>query len=162
NGGDALYAGARLAARGAAVTAVLLAPERAHAAGLAALRAAGGRAVPVGADAVAAVRAARLVLDGIVGIGGSGGLRPGGAEPAGGGREHAELRGLVAGPGPEDDKYTRGVVGVAAGSSTYPGAGVLCTGSAVRGGSGMVRYAGSAAEQVRARWPEVVVSEGKP
>ncbi|WP_322973405.1 NAD(P)H-hydrate epimerase, partial [Actinacidiphila soli] len=30
NGGDALYAGARLAGRGAGVTAVLLAPERAH------------------------------------------------------------------------------------------------------------------------------------
>ncbi|MGJ3560655.1 NAD(P)H-hydrate epimerase [Streptomyces sp. INA 01156] len=41
NGGDALYAGARLARRGAGVTAVLLAPERAHAAGLAALRGAG-------------------------------------------------------------------------------------------------------------------------
>lgn len=33
NGGDALYAGARLARRGAGVTAVLLAPERAHAGG---------------------------------------------------------------------------------------------------------------------------------
>ncbi|MBW1597867.1 NAD(P)H-hydrate epimerase, partial [Streptomyces sp. JJ38] len=43
NGGDALYAGARLARRGAAVTAVLLAPDRAHPGGLAALRAAGGR-----------------------------------------------------------------------------------------------------------------------
>ena len=43
NGGDALYAGARLARRGAGVTAVLLAPERAHAQGLAALRRAGGR-----------------------------------------------------------------------------------------------------------------------
>lgn len=31
NGGDALYAGARLARRGAGVTAVLLTPERAHA-----------------------------------------------------------------------------------------------------------------------------------
>ncbi|MER0246707.1 NAD(P)H-hydrate epimerase, partial [Streptomyces sp. HSW2009] len=43
NGGDALYAGAGLARRGAAVTAVLLAPDRAHAGGLTALRAAGGR-----------------------------------------------------------------------------------------------------------------------
>ncbi|MGI8696990.1 MAG: NAD(P)H-hydrate epimerase, partial [Mycobacteriales bacterium] len=33
NGGDALYAGARLAARGVAVDAVLLAPDRVHAAG---------------------------------------------------------------------------------------------------------------------------------
>ena len=49
NGGDALYAGARLAGRGAAVTAVLLSPDRAHAGGLAALRAAGGRAMPADA-----------------------------------------------------------------------------------------------------------------
>ena len=45
NGGDALYAGARLAARGAAVSALLLAPERVDAQALAALRAAGGRTV---------------------------------------------------------------------------------------------------------------------
>src|SRR5690349_16292917 len=45
NGGDALYAGARLARRGAQVTAVLLAPDRTHPGGLAALRAAGGRVV---------------------------------------------------------------------------------------------------------------------
>ncbi|MFD9393438.1 NAD(P)H-hydrate dehydratase [Streptomyces sp. NPDC060000] len=75
NGGDALYAGARLARRGAGVTAVLLAPGRTHTAGLAALRRAGGRTVaPEGAEDV--VRGADLVLDGIVGIGGRGGLRP--------------------------------------------------------------------------------------
>ena len=34
-------------------------------------------------------------------------------------------------PGPHDDKYTQGVTGVMAGSSTYPGAAVLCTGAAV-------------------------------
>ncbi|MCI0384865.1 NAD(P)H-hydrate epimerase, partial [Streptomyces sp. CNQ085] len=45
NGGDALLAGAYLARRGAGVTAVLLSPEKAHTGGLAALRAAGGRAV---------------------------------------------------------------------------------------------------------------------
>ncbi|MFZ3472343.1 NAD(P)H-hydrate dehydratase [Streptomyces sp. 4.24] len=70
NGGDALYAGARLARRGAAVTAVAMDPARVHAGGLAALRAAGGRlaeAVPPRAD---------LVVDGLVGIGGRGGLRP--------------------------------------------------------------------------------------
>ncbi|MFG2879622.1 NAD(P)H-hydrate dehydratase [Streptomyces sp. NPDC048337] len=70
NGGDALYAGARLARRGAGVTAVPMDPERMHAGGLAALRAAGGRveeAVPQRAD---------LVLDGLLGIGGRGGLRP--------------------------------------------------------------------------------------
>jgi hydroxyethylthiazole kinase-like uncharacterized protein yjeF len=72
NGGDALYAGARLARRGAGVAAVLLTPERAHAAGLAALRRAGG---VVTADGEAAIGRADLVLDGIVGIGGRGGLR---------------------------------------------------------------------------------------
>lgn len=72
NGGDALWAGAHLARRGAAVEALLLDPGRAHADGLTALRTAGGRTVdvlPARAD---------LVLDGIVGIGGTGGLR----EPA--------------------------------------------------------------------------------
>ncbi|KOV93555.1 carbohydrate kinase [Streptomyces sp. NRRL B-1140] len=75
NGGDALYAGARLARRGAGVTAVLLAPERAHAPGLAALRRAGGRVAAAGRGE-ALVEGADLVLDGIVGIGGKGGLRP--------------------------------------------------------------------------------------
>ncbi|BFU47025.1 NAD(P)H-hydrate dehydratase [Krasilnikovia sp. MM14-A1004] len=69
NGGDTLYAGAALAARGAAVRALLLRPDRVHLAGLAALRDAGGctvRELPEHAD---------LVLDGIIGIGASGGLR---------------------------------------------------------------------------------------
>ncbi|MEF9884812.1 NAD(P)H-hydrate dehydratase [Streptomyces sp. P9-A4] len=72
NGGDALYAGARLARRGAGVTAVLLG-TRAHGAGLAALRAAGGR---VAEDPFEPLATADLVLDGIIGIGGRGGLRP--------------------------------------------------------------------------------------
>lgn len=59
-------------------------------------------------------------------------------------------------PGPTDDKYTQGVTGVAAGSATYPGAAVLATGAAVLATSGMVRFAGTAADLVRARWPEVV------
>jgi hydroxyethylthiazole kinase-like uncharacterized protein yjeF len=75
NGGDALYAGARLARRGAGVTAVLLAPDRTHAGGLAALLRAGGRTVAP-EDAEGPVLRADLVLDGIVGIGGKGGLRP--------------------------------------------------------------------------------------
>jgi hydroxyethylthiazole kinase-like uncharacterized protein yjeF len=70
NGGDALHAGARLAARGAAVEAVLLA-DRTHSGGLEALRARGGRVVAIG-DA----REPDVVLDGIVGIGGRPGLRP--------------------------------------------------------------------------------------
>ncbi|MGJ5753913.1 hydroxyethylthiazole kinase-like uncharacterized protein yjeF/hydroxyethylthiazole kinase-like uncharacterized protein yjeF [Streptomyces puniciscabiei] len=75
NGGDALYAGARLARRGAGVTAVLLTPERAHAGGLAALRRAGGAVAGAG-SADGLIERADLVVDGIVGIGGKGGLRP--------------------------------------------------------------------------------------
>ena len=76
NGGDALHAGAVLARRGCAVEAWLLS-EHAHDGGLAALLAAGGRAV----SAVGAGTPPRphplpdLVVDGIVGIGGRPGLR---------------------------------------------------------------------------------------
>ncbi|MFI7010292.1 NAD(P)H-hydrate dehydratase [Streptomyces sp. NPDC050145] len=81
NGGDALYAGARLARRGAGVTALLLSPDRAHPGGLAALRAAGGTVLDAEHDtAPSAAARADLVLDGIVGIGGRGGLRPRAAE----------------------------------------------------------------------------------
>ena len=61
-------------------------------------------------------------------------------------------------PGPKDDKYTQGVTGVLAGSATYPGAAVLCTGAAVAATSGMVRYAGSAGPQVLSHWPEVIAA----
>jgi hydroxyethylthiazole kinase-like uncharacterized protein yjeF len=63
-------------------------------------------------------------------------------------------------PGPADDKYTQGVTGVLAGSATYPGAAILCTGAAVAATAGMVRYAGSAATQVVSHWPEVVAAPG--
>ncbi|WP_306215915.1 bifunctional ADP-dependent NAD(P)H-hydrate dehydratase/NAD(P)H-hydrate epimerase, partial [Actinoplanes sp. RD1] len=230
NGGDALYAGARLAARGAAVLAVLLQPERAHAAGLAALLRAGGRRVP-GLPPVA-----DLVVDGIVGIGGSGGLRPQAAQLAGelsglrgrdgrrppvvavdvpsgvavdtgdvpGDAVHADvtvtfgclkpahvvgpaaaLAGLVElvdiglgatlpadpavrvpdapdiaawwpRPSASSDKYTRGVVGVATGSATYPGAALLSVTGALAGPTGMVRYAGTADQEVVRQHPSVV------
>ncbi|GAA2965435.1 NAD(P)H-hydrate dehydratase [Actinokineospora diospyrosa] len=61
-------------------------------------------------------------------------------------------------PGADDDKYTQGVVGVAAGSSTYPGAAVLSVGAAVLATSGLTRFAGSAADEVRRRWPEVIAT----
>ena len=61
-------------------------------------------------------------------------------------------------PGPHDDKYTQGVTGVLAGSATYPGAAILCTGAAVAATSGMVRYAGTAAAQVVDHWPEVIAT----
>lgn len=68
NGGDALYAGARLARRGAHVEAWVLGTS-AHEQGLAALRAAGGRVVD------GPVRRPEVVLDAVVGIGGRPGLR---------------------------------------------------------------------------------------
>ena len=226
NGGDALFAGAALARRGADVRALRLG-ERVHEAGLAALRRAGGRVVDESGDTL------DLVVDGILGIGGRGGLRgraaevvsglpahawtvavdvPSGVDAGTGEVEGVAVRadvtvtfgalkpGLVLDPGAahagvvevvdigldlppagvevlqatdvaallprparESDKYRRGVVGVAAGSAQYTGAAVLCTGGAVRGGAGMVRYvgAGEPAAQVRARWPEVVVGEGR-
>jgi hydroxyethylthiazole kinase-like uncharacterized protein yjeF len=236
NGGDALFAGARLAGRGARVTAVLLDADRVHPAGLAALRGAGGRVLPAGSGAVGTVLGrADLVLDGMLGIGGRGGLRRdavelawaaadgagitvavdvpsgidadtgavnGAAFPAmhtvtfgavkaglavGEGRSHAghvhlvdiglgphlptptafqltdaDVAARLLSPSGTDDKYSQGVVGVVAGSATYPGAGVLCTGAALRTRPGLVRYAGTAAEGVRAAWPEAIVTSGTP
>ncbi|WIM87648.1 NAD(P)H-hydrate dehydratase [Candidatus Mycobacterium wuenschmannii] len=217
NGGDALWAATYLRRRGAAAEAILLKPERTHQKGLAALRKAGGRIV----DHVDP--ATDLVIDGVVGISGSGPLRPDAAAvfeaahgipvvavdiPSGvdvatgatdgpavraaltvtfGGLKpvHAladcgrvtlvdigldlpdtDLVGFDAAdvgrrwpvPGPRDDKYTQGVTGVMAGSSTYPGAAVLCTGAAVAATSGMVRYSGSAHSEVLSQWPEVIAS----
>lgn len=76
NGGDALYAGADLASRGATVQA-LLAGRGAHEGGIAALRAAGGRAWWFSDAKVdeADLFDADLIVDGLVGIGGRGGLR---------------------------------------------------------------------------------------
>src|SRR5215831_240975 len=75
NGGDALYAGARLARRGARVVAVA-AGSRVHEEGAAALRTAGGQVTGLGdAGLEATMHAADLVLDGLLGIGGRGGLR---------------------------------------------------------------------------------------
>ena len=74
------------------------------------------------------------------------------------GLEAADVAARWPVPGPNDDKYTQGVTGVLAGSATYPGAAVLCTGAAVAATSGMVRYAGSAAQQVLSQWPEVIAS----
>ncbi|MCH9728632.1 MAG: NAD(P)H-hydrate dehydratase [Actinomycetia bacterium] len=221
NGGDALWAATFLCRRGAGVTAILLNPERVHREALAAFRSGGGRVV----ESLPA--ATHLVIDGVVGISGSGPLRANAAEifeavrqagipvvsvdlPSGvdvhtgvaegphvtpaltvtfGGLKpiHAlrdcgrvelidigldlppsRLVGFDADdvstrwpvPGPDDDKYTQGVTGVMAGSATYPGAAVLCTGAAVAVTSGMVRYAGSAGQQVLSRWPEVIATPG--
>ena len=72
---------------------------------------------------------------------------------------------LAAWPVPTatSDKYSRGVVGIDAGSVRYPGAGVLAATGAVRAGAGMVRYLGPSevAELVLARLPNVVTGEGR-
>ncbi len=87
NGGDALFAGALLARRGAVVSALLLDPSRAHPAGLAALRGARGAVIQALPDVI------DLVIDGIVGIGAHGGLRGAAADAVAG------LEGITDGAG---------------------------------------------------------------
>ena len=247
NGGDALWAGSRLAGRGARVDAVLVGAHP-HEAGLAALRRAGGRSVDPATPDPAATGTSRsaaetvlaradLVIDGLVGLGGSPGLRPpgdalvaaipssaivvavdlpSGVDPDAGTTPSTHVRADVTvsfgvpkpclllppachaagvvdlvdiGLGPLLDpaacaverlesgdavallpvppvqahKYTRGVVGIVAGSAGYTGAAVLACAGALRAGAGMVRYIGPEhpAERVRAAWPEVVVGNGR-
>jgi hydroxyethylthiazole kinase-like uncharacterized protein yjeF len=224
NGGDALFACADLASRGAHVEAVLLAGSATHPAGLAAFARAGGRVVTE-----PAWERTDLVLDAIVGIGGRPGLRaeaeslviaaaargvpvvavdlPSGVDvdtgetpsthvradltvtfgthkvallvdpgAAAAGSVHlvdiglcpylpdakiqtlqtADVVALLPTPGHEAHKYSRGVVGVRAGSQQYSGAGVLCVAGALYGTAGIVRYLGAAEPFVRAAFPEVV------
>ena len=226
NGGDALWAGARLASRGVQVEALLLA-DRAHEAGLRALRSAGGRATSEPADLDLSPD---LVVDGIVGIGGRPGLAPvavaalerfagvpvvavdvpSGVDvdtgrvdgphvqaavtvtfgthkvahlvdpaatacgalhlvdlglapdelgaPAVEALQPDDVRALLPHPSDVAHKYTRGVVGVRAGSGTYPGAALLAVSGANTGLVGMVRYVGpeDIAHTVRNAHPEVV------
>lgn len=66
-------------------------------------------------------------------------------------------------PRPTDDKYSRGVVGIDAGSETYPGAGVLSAYGAAYACPGMVRTLGSpaVAEAVVRALPSVVTAPGR-
>ncbi|WP_431892341.1 bifunctional ADP-dependent NAD(P)H-hydrate dehydratase/NAD(P)H-hydrate epimerase [Cellulosimicrobium funkei] len=77
--------------------------------------------------------------------------------------EPADVAALWSVPGATDHKYTRGVVGVVAGTPTFPGAAVLVTTAAVRTGPGMVRYGGpdDATRAVLAARPEVVPAAGR-
>lgn len=90
------------------------------------------------------------------------GLRDGaagdGAAPAVARLERADVAALWPRPGAGDDKYRRGVVGVVAGTPTYPGAAVLAVGGALGAGCGMVRHVGPEAvrQAVLAAHPEVV------
>ena len=76
--------------------------------------------------------------------------------------ETADLAALLPAPGRNDQKYSRGVLGIVAGSSQYPGAAQLCCAGALACGAGMVRYLGPApvATLIHAQSPEVVCSEG--
>jgi hydroxyethylthiazole kinase-like uncharacterized protein yjeF len=235
NGGDALYAGALLARRGAVVTAIMAGPK-AHEGGTAELLGAGGHCVNGDAGAVRGdlFDRADLIIDGLLGIGGRPGLRepfaglarqagratatvvavdlpsgidadtgavqglavradvtvtfgaikPGllidpGARYAGAldlvdiglrpylpyppsvmAPQRDDIAGLLPRPGPESDKYRRGVVGLLVGSDRFAGAALLATGGAVRGGAGMVRVVtgAAAAAAIRLEWPEAVLT----
>ena len=70
---------------------------------------------------------------------------------------------VVPEPGADDHKYTRGVVGLWAGSETYPGAAVLAASGAVLAGAGMVRLTAPrrVEDLVLATRPEVVPAAGR-
>ncbi|MDO4242511.1 MAG: NAD(P)H-hydrate dehydratase [Actinomyces sp.] len=74
-----------------------------------------------------------------------------------------ELAAALTTPGAADHKYTRGVLGVRAGSQAYPGAAVLTCAAAVRVGAGMVRLEAPAraVDLVLASRPEVVAAAGR-
>lgn len=77
--------------------------------------------------------------------------------------EPDDVAGLWPVPGASSHKYTRGVLGVVAGTPAYPGAAVLTVGAAVRAGAGMVRFLGSpgVTATVLAARPEVVAGDGR-
>jgi ADP-dependent NAD(P)H-hydrate dehydratase / NAD(P)H-hydrate epimerase len=77
--------------------------------------------------------------------------------------QQADVAGILPVPARNTHKYERGVVGVAAGSAQFTGAGVLAVGGALAGPCGMVRYDGpeEVAALVRSTYPEVVVGPGR-
>ncbi len=232
NGADALYAAADLARRGFNVAAVHI--ERVHTGAAGAADAAGVIRSSNPAEAIDLIGGADLVLDGILGIGGRGGLpdwalpwveaippdawviavdTPSGQVVDGGplaptgvfadetvtfslGKPvhllppseaacglvsvvdigiapltapavcrlvTADVPELWPIPSATDDKYSRGVVGMVAGSERYPGAAVLAVTAAVEAGIGMVRYLGPPTPSglVRAAVPEAVHGPGQ-
>lgn len=238
NGGDALWAGMRLAGRGVRVWLHAVVPDRVHRAGWAACVENGG--TPVDLDtAVSLMGRVDRIVDGVFGIGGHPGLSgevqqlaeaaersgtpvtsvdlPSGLD-ADGAPAHPSFRaertvtfgtakacqvmqpaaercgrlevvdiGLhwaavgeagvpmlrcwevadvaAAWPVPtvRSDKYSRGVLGVDAGSATYPGAGVLVAYGAAYAGTGMIRSLGAAevARATLAAIPSVVTAPGQ-
>lgn len=77
--------------------------------------------------------------------------------------ERDDLKALLPQPERSSHKYSRGVLGVVAGSERYPGAAVLACRGALAAGVGMVRYLGppEVAAAVRAACPEVVCGQGR-
>ena len=77
--------------------------------------------------------------------------------------DHDDVSSLWPVPGPTDDKYGRGVVGVVAGGEDYTGAALMCCTAAVESGAGMVRYVGTPtpAGLVRAAVPEATHGVGR-
>lgn len=226
NGGDALFAMARLAKRGVACTAILMAPK-VHAEGMAAFQRAGGKVVEAGREgpagsrgrnrrwhrATEALNGVDLVIDAVLGTGARGsvslptipddmlvvacdlpsgvdadtgnapngvlqadltvtfgalktgltvgaghllsgrievvdiGLGPHLGEPDLFVMEGSDARRLFPRPEPSAQKYSRGVLGLIAGSDEYPGAAVLSATAAVNTGVGMLRTV--ATEMVR-------------
>ncbi len=84
NGGDALYAGAFLRARGMRVTAILTAPDKAHQGGLKALHRTRSRLLRHDDPAVAdVIDGADVIIDGLVGLSGQPPLRENAADLVG-------------------------------------------------------------------------------
>ncbi|MFL6288712.1 MAG: NAD(P)H-hydrate dehydratase [Actinomycetes bacterium] len=231
NGGDALFSGSQLARRGAQVKVVPVGADM-HQSGAQEARRRGCQILSM-TNAKAAIGEADLVIDGILGIGGKGGLRepaaalaesattsralvvavdlPSGVDadtglarddavwadvtvtfglmkpglllqpgamhcglvdladiglgedavvPSITSLDNQDVAGLLPHPTPLDNKYSSGVVGIVAGSAAYPGAAVLSVGGAINAKPGMVRFLGSAADDVVRAWPSAVVSKG--
>lgn len=74
-----------------------------------------------------------------------------------------DARAFIAVPSEHDDKYSRGVLGVIAGSTQYPGAAVMVCEAAMRTGVGMIRYLGPAKAEnlLLTHRPEVVIQDGQ-
>ncbi|MGG5171008.1 NAD(P)H-hydrate dehydratase [Pseudarthrobacter sp. J1738] len=73
--------------------------------------------------------------------------------------ETADLAALLPAPSRRAHKYSRGVLGIVAGSAEYPGAGVLACQAALAAGAGMIRYLGppEVGALVQQSCPEVVL-----
>jgi len=83
-------------------------------------------------------------------------------EPAALQLSDGDVADLLPRGGRDDDKYSGGILGIAAGSPDYPGAAVLCVGAALRMRSSLIRYVGPAAASVSRAWPEAVVADVAP